>query len=91
MVVSHRDGGEPWWTLEYTSMVSLGQGGSWIRRKFLANLLNGIIPQRWWGTLVDLGIYLYGFLGPGWILDKKEILGEPVKWYNSTEMVVDLG
>jgi len=41
--------------------------------------------------LVGLGIYLYGFLGPGWILDKKEILGEPVKWYNSTEMVVDLG
>ena len=24
-------------------------------------------------------------------MDKKEILGEPVKWYNSTEMVVDLG
>ena len=40
---------------------------------------------------MDLGIYLYGFLGPGWILDKKEILGEPVKWYNSTETVVDLG
>ena len=42
----------------------------------------------------DLGgpwIHLYDFLGPRWILDKKEILGEPVKWYNSTEMVVDLG
>ena len=41
--------------------------------------------------MVDLGIHLYGFLGPGWILDRKEILGEPVKWLNSTEMVVDLG
>ena len=40
---------------------------------------------------MDLGIHLYGFLGPGWILDRKEILGEPVKWLNSTEMVVDLG
>ena len=45
-------------------------------------------------VVLDLGgpwIHLYDFLGPGWILDKKEILGEPVKWYNSTEMVVDLG
>ena len=40
---------------------------------------------------MDLGIHLYGFLGPGWILDRKEILGEPVKCLYSTEMVVDLG
>ena len=39
---------------------------------------------------MDLGIHLYGFLGPGWILDRKEILGEPVKCLYSTEMVVDL-
>ena len=36
-------------------------------------------------------IHLYGFLGPRWILDRKEIHGEPVKWLNSTEMVMDLG
>ena len=54
-------------------------------------------PVKWLystGMVVDLGgpwIYLYGFLGPGWILDRKEILGEPVKWLNSTEMVMDLG
>ena len=36
-------------------------------------------------------IHLYGFLGPGWILDRKEILGELVNWLNSTEMVMDLG
>ena len=36
-------------------------------------------------------IHLYGLLGPGWILDRKEVLGEPVKWLKSTEMVVDLG
>ena len=40
---------------------------------------------------MDLGIHLYGFLWPGWILDRKEILREPVKWLKSTEMVVDLG
>ena len=45
-------------------------------------------------VVLDLGgpwIHLYDFLGPGWILDKKEILGEPVKWLYPTEMVVDLG
>ena len=45
-------------------------------------------------VVLDLGgpwIHLYDFLGPGWILDKKEILGEPVKCLYSTEMVVDLG
>ena len=35
-------------------------------------------------------IHLYGLLGPGWILDRKEIIGEAVKWLNSTETVMDL-
>ena len=45
-------------------------------------------------VVLDLGgpwIHLYDFLGPGWILDKKEILGEPVKWLYPTEMVANLG
>ena len=37
------------------------------------------------------GIHIYGFVGPGWILDRKEIIGEAVKWLNSTETVMDLG
>ena len=89
MFVLHREGGGPWWSLEYTFMVSLGQGGSWIGRKFLVNLRNVCIPQRWWWTLVDLGYTFMVSLGQGesW----KEILGEPVKWLYSTGMVVDLG
>ena len=71
-------------------MVSFGQGGYWIGRKFLVKLQNVCITQRRGWTLVELGIHLYGFLGPGWILDRKEILGEPVKCLYSTEMVVDL-
>ena len=45
-------------------------------------------------VVLDLGgpwIHLYDFLGPGWILDKKEILSEPVKWLYPTEMVGNLG
>ena len=42
-------------------------------------------------TLCRHGIHLYGFVGPGWILDRKEIIGEAVKWLYSAEMVVDLG
>ena len=70
-------------------MVSFGQGGYWIGRKFLVNLRNVCIPQRWWWTLVDLGYTFMVSLGQGgpW----KEILGEPVKWLYPTEMVVDLG
>ena len=50
-------------------MVSLGQGGSWIGRKFLVNLRNVCIPQRWWWTLVDLGYTFMVSLGQGgsWI------------------------
>ena len=85
MFVFHRDGGGPWWTLEYIFMVSFGQGGYWIGRKFLVNLRNvGITQRRGW-TLVELGIHLYGFLGPGGILDRKEFLGEPVKWLYSRD------
>ena len=36
-------------------------------------------------------IHLYGFVGPGWILDRKEIIGEAVKYLCSIEFVVDLG
>ena len=69
MLVLHREGGGPWWSLEYTFMVSLGQGGSWIGRKFLVNLRNVCIPQRWWWTLVDLGYTFMVSLGQGgsWI------------------------
>ena len=37
------------------------------------------------------GIHIYGFVGPGWILDRKEIIGEAVKYLCSIEFVVDLG
>ena len=71
--------------LGYTFMISLGQGGPW--KEILGEPVKWLYPTE---MVVDLGIHLYGFLGPGWILDRKEILGEPVKWLYSKEMVVDL-